>query len=145
MKEISYIIDYPTWSSEFSFSKDINIRFSETDMFGHVNNTSAFIYFEEARIEFLKDRKLFLEITNNQTIPVVVDLQCDFLLQIFFGEKITIFVKVDSIGRTSFDLHYLAKNEAGEVCLTGRGRLVNFDLSTGKPIPLTESDVKKLK
>lgn len=138
MKEISYITDYPTWSSEFTFSKEINIRFSETDMFGHVNNTSAFIYFEEARIEYFKDRKLYLDITNNKTIPVVVDLQCDFLHQIFFGDKITVFVKVDTIGRTSFDLHYLAKNEAGVVCLTGRGRLVNFDLSVGKPVPLTK-------
>lgn len=144
VKKISYITDYSTWRSEFIFSKEINIRFSETDMFGHVNNTSAFIYLEEARIEYLKKCQLYLEIKNNKTIPVVVDLQCDFLHQIFFGEKITVFVKVDSVGTTSFDLHYLAENEKGDVCLIGRGRLVNFDVSVGKPLALTADEIKKL-
>lgn len=32
----------------------VNVRFSETDALGHINNTSYFIYLEEARMKFLK-------------------------------------------------------------------------------------------
>ena len=38
----SYIEDTQTWASEFTFSVQVPVRFSETDMFGHVNNTVVF-------------------------------------------------------------------------------------------------------
>ena len=32
----------------------ISVRFGETDALGHINNTSYFIYLEEARIRFFE-------------------------------------------------------------------------------------------
>lgn len=32
----------------------VNVRFSETDALGHINNTSYFIYLEEARMKFFE-------------------------------------------------------------------------------------------
>ena len=46
----SYIEDPQIWASEFTFSVQVPVRFSETDMFGHVNNTVVFTYLEYARI-----------------------------------------------------------------------------------------------
>ncbi len=143
MKHISYIEDFTKWKEEFSFSIDISVRFSETDMFGHVNNVSSFIYFEEARTEYMKEKGIFTDLNNPVSVPVVADLQCDYHQQIFFGESITLFVKANSIGKSSMDLHYMAINQANEVCLTGRGRIVNVDPKTGKPVALPE-DTKVL-
>jgi len=144
MKNISYIEDFKAWKESFTFSIDISIRFSETDMFGHVNNVSPFIYFEQARIEYLKEKELFSQIHDAPTAPVVADLQCDFLEQIFFGETIKLFVKTNSIGNSSLDIHYMALKEDGTVCLTGRGRIVNIDVATGKPVSFTEEEKQKL-
>ncbi|MBM7597776.1 acyl-CoA thioester hydrolase [Virgibacillus halotolerans] len=138
MKQISYIKDIDTWRAGFSFSIPINIRFSETDMFGHVNNVSPFIYFEEARIEFLKTIGLFDDPNNDEGMPIVADLQCDYLQQMFFGEKINLYVRVDHVGNTSLDVHYMALNEKGEISLTGRGRMVYIHPGTGKPIQITD-------
>ena len=33
---------------------EVNVRFSETDALGHINNTSYFIYLEEARMKFFE-------------------------------------------------------------------------------------------
>src|SRR5690625_775460 len=98
MRKPVYIHDFERWKEEFSFSIDIPIRFSETDMFGHVNNISPFIYFEQARIEFLKKAKLFTTLDGEQSIPVVADLQCDFLKEIFFGETLEVYVKTAHVG-----------------------------------------------
>lgn len=136
MKHISYIEDFKSWKEEFTFFIDISIRFSETDMFGHVNNVSPFIYFEEARTEYMKEKGLFTDLKNPTSVPVVADLQCDYHQQIYFGEKIKMYVKPNTIGKTSLDFHYMAINEAGAVCLTGRGRIVNVDPKTGSPTPL---------
>lgn len=144
MRQISYIDDFLAWKEEFRFSVDIPIRFSETDMFGHVNNVSPFIYFEHARIEFLKWIDLFPSIFESDTIPIVADLQCDYLEQIFFGETIKVYVKIAHIGNSSLDIHYMAMKEEGTICLTGRGRLVNVDRKTGKSVPFSSSQKEKL-
>ncbi|WP_253291243.1 acyl-CoA thioesterase [Virgibacillus proomii] len=51
---ISYIEDLNQWRSTFLFSIPVTVRFSETNLFGHMNNIAAFIYLEQVRIEFLK-------------------------------------------------------------------------------------------
>ncbi|HLS61144.1 MAG TPA: acyl-CoA thioesterase, partial [Virgibacillus sp.] len=125
MKSIAYIDDLEQWKEGFSFYIPVNIRFSETDMFGHVNNVSPFIYFEEARIEYLKSLGFFMqnnENEGNEGIPIVADLQCDYHQQIFFNEQLKMYVKVNHMGTTSLDIHYMALNEQDRICLTGRGR-----------------------
>lgn len=144
MKSIAYIEELDKWCSEFKFSIPINIRFSETDMFGHVNNVSVFIYFEEARIEFLKSLGLFGDVTSDEGVPIVADLQCDYLKQMYFNENIRLFVKASHVGNTSIDIHYMALNDKEEITLTGRGRLVYFNPETGNPVPLSESMKTKL-
>lgn len=143
--KVKYIEDPVKWASEFKFHVDVKVRFSETDMYGHMNNTVPFIYFEYARIEFLKSIG-FVKwgSTEDSSILVVADLQCDFLQQAFFDEVLKIYVKVNSVGTSSFDIHYLAKNEKDQPVFTGRGSLVQLNPKTGKSVPLTEEEKKKL-
>ncbi|MFC0522409.1 acyl-CoA thioesterase [Pontibacillus salicampi] len=137
MKKISYIENMQEWYDGFSFYIPVKVRFSETDMLGHMNNTAPFVYFEEARIEFLKSYGTFGEIHKEaESVPVAADLQCDFLQQVYFDQVLKVFVKIHYIGNTSYDLHYMAINEKEEVCLTARGRIVQINPNTGKPVEI---------
>jgi acyl-CoA thioester hydrolase len=138
----SYIKDLATWSSEFKFSVEVSVRFSETDMFGHLNNTIPFTYFEYARIEYLKEIKLMNNWLNpaSDTFPVVADLQCDFVKQVFFDEILTIYVKANTSGNSSVDIHYMAKNSNGDIVFTGRGSMVQIGRQTGKGVPWTDEE-----
>ena len=139
-----YINELSAWASEFKFSVPVSVRFSETDMYGHLNNTIPFIYFEHARIEFLKEIRLM----NNwldpkgETFPVVADLQCDFVKQVFFDENLKIFVKVAAVGNSSIDIHYMAKNNQDDIVFTGRGSIVQIGRQTGKGVPWSEEEKK---
>ncbi|WP_425509505.1 acyl-CoA thioesterase [Virgibacillus ihumii] len=144
LPKISYINDLEQWRSEFSFHIPIKIRFSETDMFGHVNNVSPFIYFEEGRIEFLKAAGVFGRDNTENGMPIVADLQCDYHKQLFFDDTLKLYVKVNHVGKTSLDIHYMAANEKDELCLTGRGRMVYINRQTGKPVSINESMKEKL-
>lgn len=137
MATISYVDDFSSWVYSFSFSIPIKVRFSDTDAYGHLNNTKVFVYFEEARIEFLKKMNLFSY--DMPTMLVVRDMQCDYLQEVFFDDQLTVYCKVGEIGRTSVDLHYMAKNEKGEVVLTARGRLVQLSKETKRPFPWPKS------
>lgn len=143
MLRIGYIEDLEKWAEAFTFSVPVSVRFSETDMYGHLNNTVTFAYFEYARIEFLKQIGHMADWLdpNGTTIPVVADLQCDYMKQVFFDEKLSIFVKAASVGNSSVDIHYMAKNAKGKIVFTGRGSIVQIDRTTGKSVPW--SDVQK--
>lgn len=138
----NYIEDLSSWEQEFEFYSEVSVRFSETDMYGHLNNTVTFAYFEYARIEFLKHIGLMNDWLdpNGEKIPVVADLQCDYLKQVFFDEKLRIYVKANSLGSSSVDIHYMAKNAKGEIVFTGRGSMVQIDKRTGKGSRWTEDE-----
>ena len=133
------------WREEFSFFIDIKIRFSETDMFGHMNNVSVFTYFEEARIAFMDKIELFDFNGNPDELPIVADLQCDYHAQVYFGESIKLYIKPAKLGNSSIDIHYMAVKKDGTICFTGRGKLVKVNIKTGKPSPLTDEEKSKLK
>lgn len=147
MKKIPYIESFDSaYKESFSFSHPIKIRFSETDMFGHMNNTAPFTYFEEGRIEFFKKTGMMQKWlqSNGESIPVVADLQCDFLHQAYFDDKINLFVKINRIGTSSVDLHYLGVNDHRESIFVGRGTIVQISQRTGKSVPWSEEDKKCL-
>lgn len=134
-----YITDLEQWKKGFTFFHEVKVRFSETDMFGHLNNTVPFAYFEEARIEYFKHLGFMSDWTNplHDTIPVVADLQCDYLKQIFFDEKLKVYVKAETIGNSSVDIHYMAIDEHGRMGFTGRGTVVQISRHTGKGVAWT--------
>lgn len=136
-----YIEEPQTWASEFSFSVEVQVRFSETDMFGHVNNTVVFTYLEHARIEYLKSIGLMSKEGN---IPVVADLQCDYVRQMYFDEKIRVHVKIAHVGSSSVDIHYMGKNEKDEIVFTARGTIVQINGKNGRPVPFTDEEKELL-
>lgn len=137
MRKLTYIDDFPSWKEAFTFSIAIDIRFSEVDMFGHMNNVASFAYFEEARIKYMMHLGIFTDLSADQ-VPVVGDLQCDYHKQVYFGETLTLFVKVNSVGNSSMDIHYMGVKPNREIAITGRGVIINMDKSTGRSAPIPE-------
>jgi len=140
--KINYINDFGQWASDFKFSVPITVRFSEIDMYGILNNTVTFSYFEYARIEYLKEIGLMtaqIDPTSN-AVPVIADAQCDYHKPIYYGDVIELSVKSNTVGNSSVDIHYLGKNQKDEVVFTGRGTMVQMSRETGKGFPWTEKE-----
>ena len=62
----------------------------------------------------------------------------------YFGEKITIYVKIARVGNSSVDIHYLGKNEKDEIVFTARGTIVQINAKTGKGVPFTDEEKQLL-
>lgn len=142
-----YIDNLEEWKRSFNYCYPITVRFSETDAFGHMNNCVSFVYFEQARINFFKKIGLAEEwfSKGGETIPVTADLQCDYMKQVFFDDSLQVYVKAETTGKTSVDLHYMIMNEKQEICMTGRGRMVQISKSTGRPVPWSETALECLR
>ncbi len=76
----------------------IQMRFRDTDAFGHVNNVVYASWIEVARIAFMRG----LEPPSGDLILAHLDL--DFLEQVTFGQRILVETRVAKIGRTSVTL-----------------------------------------
>lgn len=146
MSTPSYIEDWTKWENDFSFYNEVTVRFSETDAFGHLNNTNAFVYFEEVRLAFFKEVGLMQQwlAPDSEKMIVVADMHCDYIKQVYFDESLEVYMKIARIGNSSADVHYLVKNTKGEKCLTGRGAVVQISKETGSSLAWSEEDKERM-
>lgn len=78
----------------------LKVRFYELDPYDHVNHTNYFSYFETARIEYLSEVGLGLDVLKERGWQlVVVELHARFLAAATYDEELTIHTWVVEIGR----------------------------------------------
>lgn len=117
-------------------SVDIYVRFCETDVGGHVNNTSYFLYFEEARTKFFE--AIGFGPKKRSINFIVAQTSCDFLAQAYAGQTLTVTTKVSKIGGKSYTMaHEIQDSKTGMDIATGHAVIVcfNFEEQQTKLIP----------
>jgi acyl-CoA thioester hydrolase len=103
----------------------VQVRFSDTDAFGHVSSGSYFQYMEIGRTDFFYELGKVSEVPNN----VVVNINIDYVSETLFGEEVTVVSRCSKVGTKSLNI----SNEvyAGErLVVKGTVTLVGFDLET---------------
>ncbi len=104
----------------------VRVRFCETDALGHVNNTSYFIYLEEARVQFFD--YLGKRSGTDDWPFILVSTKCDFLKQAYFKQSLHVETTVKRIGTKSFTLmHHIKDTASDSVVAEGEATVVYFD------------------
>ncbi len=118
----------------FSHFTQENIRFSDTDMVGHVNNTAYAVYCEAGRVHF--GRSLMAD--GDATFGgVLARVEINIRAETHFPGTVEVGTGVVRVGRTSYTLGQgLFVN--GKCVATAQGVLVNIDPETRRPVPLTD-------
>ena len=119
------------------------IRWSDMDMLGHVNNTLYFRYMEQARLEwrYAMERQWG---PQPETKRVLASASCTFLLPLVFPGDIEVRMFLGKPGRTSVGSFYeIWANE--RKCAKGAARIVWIDAASGRPVPLPEFIVAQLR
>ena len=119
-----------------TFSTPIELRFSDLDLYGHVNSVVYFSYLETARVKLFKD--FFQELTEKHIFTLVARAECDYKLPILFGDELIVSVVVARIGRSSFDLAYRLHDGGEKTYATARTTLVCFDNVQKATVPVPE-------
>ncbi len=114
--------------------KTFDIAWGDMDALGHVNNGRYFDYFQEARIEWL--REINITLTEN-TGPVVIHVACTYLKPVIYPATITLRSSVHSLGNSSMIMdHDLYQNEV--LMAQGISKIVWVDYKQNKSIPIPE-------
>ncbi|WP_254185128.1 acyl-CoA thioesterase [Nocardioides panacis] len=126
---------------------DCHIRFSDVDIYGHVNNVKYFEYFQEARIAFLVSLgDPMLDPGADPTMrQVVARIDVDYKRPILFRpEPYGVETWVTRIGTSSYDLACRIVDADGTVYSKAEVRLVAFDVSTQRSRPLRDTERSRL-
>ena len=73
-------------AEDFTFRHRIpvQIRFSDVDQFGHMNNSSYFALYDLAKTSYIRD--VFGELIWDKLGIVVANINADFLAPVFFSD-----------------------------------------------------------
>ncbi|MGE7876832.1 acyl-CoA thioesterase [Peribacillus muralis] len=122
---------------------EVNVRFSETDAFGPINNTSYFIYLEEARMKFFE--ALGLTTDAQPWSFLLASTNCNFTAQGHFNQLLTIRTSLTKVGTKSCDIsHEILCSQTGEIIAEGHAVLVCYNFATQKSEPIPEKMKEKL-
>ncbi len=127
--------------SPFNFKYNREVKTYEVDFQHVVHNAIYFYYFEEARIEYLKNLGFSIkgEITISNSQFVVVHNQADYHEPARLGDMLEILVRMSKIGRSSFTYEMEIVREDGRHICSGLTTVVTIDRENGHPKPIPES------
>jgi acyl-CoA thioester hydrolase len=130
-----------------------HVRFSDVDVYGHVNNVKYFEYYQEARIDFIRSLAGTVEGSQELFDPasterqVVARIDVDYRRPILFRpEPYLVETWVTRIGTSSYDLacRIVDAPEATAVYSRAEVRLVAFDTGTQRSRPLRDAERRRL-
>lgn len=115
-----------------AFRTDIQVRFNDTDMLGHLNNTSYALYAEQGRVAFMDAFRQGGAFPENVFV-ILARIELDFLRQVRYGDRVHVLTRVAKLGRTSVTL---AQDVYGDDVPAARAVsvVVVFDYGLQKPV-----------
>ena len=120
-----------------SFSTPVELRFSDLDAYGHVNNALYFTYLELARVKLFDD--FFRDTSDHQIFTLVARAECDFKIPITFYDEVIVTLWLAKIGRTSFFIEYQLHDGKGKTYATASTTMVCFDNVNNVTVPVPEN------
>lgn len=112
---------------------ELQLRWSDQDVNGHINNVRILTLMEEARVRATQQ---WTDTTPGQSGPrrVVRALNTNFEREVNYSSEITVWVWIPRIGTSSFVLGHLLVQD-GHPCVYTEATMVILDDDTGQPKP----------
>ncbi len=122
---------------KFNHTLSIQLRFSDIDKFGHVNNAAYFTYYDLGKTEYFSEA--YPQVNWKKEGIVVAHINVDFFQPIFASDSIAVQTAVTEIGDKSFQLYQqVIDTQSYEVKCVCKSTMVGFDLQKQQSMPITE-------
>ncbi|MFI9006593.1 acyl-CoA thioesterase [Actinosynnema sp. NPDC053489] len=126
------------------FVTGVRPRWSDMDVYGHVNHANTVTLLEEARIDLLFTEAARHGLAEMSRGVVVARLVVDYLAPLVFtGDEILVEMSVRELKSASFTLDYTvrgSRQEGSAVVATAETLMVPYNLAAGRPRRLLEAE-----
>ena len=117
----------------------IQTRWSDNDIYGHVNNVTYYSYFDTVVNCFLIDQG-GLDIETDNVIGMAVETMCKFNKPLAYPEVLEAGLRVGKLGNSSVRYEIgIFQEGAAEAAAMGHFVHVFVDRATGKPAPIPDA------
>jgi acyl-CoA thioester hydrolase len=127
----------PSDPAAYPFVHPVSSRFADVDSLGHINNVAIAVFYEDARVEFMRTvfgRNIFRQ--DDPRSMVLAELTIRYLAEATHPGRYLVGLGIARIGRTSM-VHHGALFRGGTLLGTVRSVLVNVE--DHRPAELTAS------
>jgi len=120
------------------YTAHVQVRWSDLDAMGYVNNSCYFTFFEQARVQWLES--IAKDWNFTQAGPMLAHAACDFRRPVPYPATLEIDIYAEPPGRTSLKTYYEVRvRDEGTLYAQGEAALVWVDADTERPEPLPET------
>jgi len=130
----------PEFRSAYRAFRPIATRWSDNDLYGHVNNVVYYSWFDTAVNGLLIERGA-LDIHGGAVIGLVVETQCNYFAPLAFPEPVVAGLRVAHVGSASvrYEIGLFPSDEALPCAARGHFVHVYVDRATRRPAALPPS------
>ena len=118
-------------------TKEIDVRYAETDQMGVVYHANYLIWMEVGRTALIEDLGFkYAEMEKEGIISPVMDIQASYKRPLHYGEKAIINTWIETYDGLRVTYGYEIKNEQGELAVTGFSKHVCVKKENFRPIAI---------
>lgn len=126
--------DHNVETIEHRHKYDVQVRFNDIDMFGHINNTVYLEFFDLAKLRYF-EAVFGTELWHTGLMLVVVNINCDFHHPAFVDSRLYVATAVEHIGDKSLRLRQqVIDRDSGQVKCAATTIMATFDPKTQKSV-----------
>jgi acyl-CoA thioester hydrolase len=114
----------PASRDEYRYKKNIQTRWSDNDIYGHVNNTVYYSWFDTAINGLLIDSGV-LDIHGGGVIGLVVETHCNYFAPLAFPGEVVVGIRVGHIGASSVRYEIAIFPQTPDAPCAARGHFVH--------------------
>ena len=123
----------------FRHHTDVQIRFNDIDILGHVNNTVYFSFYDTGKAYYFNAVRRG-QMNWQEVDTVIANVNCAYISPILFGEKVEVYTRCEALGEKSFKLRQMrVEKTTGEVKSVCETVMVSINRETKKSCPIPES------
>ncbi len=129
----------PPARSDYGWFTPITTRWSDNDIYGHVNNVIYYSYFDSIANRYLIEVG-GLDIHEGGTVGLVVNSSCDYHAPIAYPQALEGALRIDRLGNSSVQ-YGIAIFVAGEdvACANGTFTHVFVDRASSRPVSIPDA------
>ncbi len=121
------------------YTLPIQLRWGDMDSNGHINNVNFFEYFQETRMQWIKDNSLLDP--SERSGFIIVRTECDYLAELKHPAPIQCTVQLIKVGRSSVTVQHQILDAEQPNTTYARGRCVmvwrNHETNQAVSLPIS--------
>jgi len=125
--------------AKFPVKVRLPISWGDQDVYGHVNNTRYFRFFEDARLKYWETLKITENDAPRSLAVIVASTSCKFRAPLTYPDNIVVGARVVYVDETRFSMEFrIVSEKSNRLVANGDALMVSFDLVEQQTVTLPE-------